>query len=175
MNGHTARASLRRFLLLVWLATSCLSGSALATELPAAVDLRNAAQQSARDGRIVIILFSRAGCAYCEAIRRDYLNPQAISPRFRDRVVVLQVNQDSDARLIDFRGEVTTHARFTLAEGRKLVPVLAFHGPDGRRLAPAIVGLRLSDFYQSYLDEAIETSLLALATAVPDGRQPHSR
>jgi hypothetical protein len=81
---------------------------------------------------------------------------------------VVEVNQDSDAVLIDFRGEVTTHAGFALAEGRKLVPVVAFHGAAGRRLAPAIVGLRLPDFYQSYLDEAIEKSLLTRSAPAPD-------
>jgi hypothetical protein len=36
------------------------------------------------------------------------------------------------------------------------VPVVAFYGPTGQRLADPIVGARLPDFYQSYLEEAIE-------------------
>jgi hypothetical protein len=71
-------------------------------------------------------------------------------------VVVRQINQDSDAPLIDFRGQPTTHARFAAAEKVKLVPVVAFYGPTGQRLADPIVGARLPDFYQSYLEEAIE-------------------
>jgi hypothetical protein len=42
------------------------------------------------------------------------------------------------------------------------VPVVAFYGPDGRQLADPIVGARLPDFYQSYLEEAVEEAAKAL-------------
>lgn len=64
--------------------------------------------------------------------------------------------------LIDFRGEPSTHARFADGEKIKLFPVVAFYGRDGKRLAAPIVGTRLPDFYQSYLDDAIEQSIAAL-------------
>jgi hypothetical protein len=41
-------------------------------------------------------------------------------------------------------------------------PVVAFYGPDGRKLADPIIGARLPDFYSSYLDDAIEQSSKAL-------------
>jgi uncharacterized SAM-dependent methyltransferase len=48
------------------------------------------------------------------------------------------------------------------AEKIKLVPVVAFYGPQGKRLAEPIIGTRLPDFYPSYLEESIEKSSLAL-------------
>ncbi|MPN42759.1 hypothetical protein SDC9_190316 [bioreactor metagenome] len=45
----------------------------------------------------------------------------------------------------------------------KLVPVVAFYGPDGRQLAEPIVGARLPDFYQSYLDDGIDNARKKLA------------
>ena len=95
-------------------------------------------------------------------MKRDYLQPLAADPRYGKRVVIREVRQDSDATLRDFAGQPTTHAAFAAAEKVKLVPVVAFYGPGGRRLHPPIVGARLPDFYQSYLEDAVEQSALAL-------------
>jgi len=91
-------------------------------------------------------------------VKRDYLNPLASNPQYRDKVVIRQINQDGKQPLLDFKGKETTHARFAAAEKIKLVPVVAFYGPDGRKLAERIVGVRLPDFYNAYLEDAIEQS-----------------
>jgi thioredoxin-related protein len=146
-------------LILAWLAAPALA----ATDLPAAVDLRAEAAQAARAGGPLIVIYSRADCKYCEAVKRDYLKPLAANPRYRDHVLIRQINQDGDAQaLTDFKGVATTHAHLASSEKIKLVPVVAFYGPDGRQLAAPIVGARLPDFYQSYLEEAVEQSARAL-------------
>lgn len=164
MNASPARArsALARLLLLAGLALHSLTAGAQNPDLPAAVDLRADAEQARRGNQPLIVLFSRRDCTYCETIRRSYLKPLAGDPRHRNRIVVRQINQDSDAALTDFRGEITTHARFANSEKIKLVPVVAFYGRDGKQLAEPIIGTRLPDFYQSYLDEAIEKSAVAL-------------
>ena len=129
--------------------------------LPRAVDLRAEAEQSRLAGRPLIVIFSRPDCKYCELVKRDYLKPLEANPRYRG-LLVRQVDQDSDAPLTDFRGEKTTQARFASAEKIKLVPVVAFYGANGKRLADPIIGARLPDFYQSYLEEAIEKSAATL-------------
>ena len=154
--------AVRQCLLAGLLALSAASGLAAGTDLPAAQDLRADADKAARVGGPLIVVFSRQDCKYCETVRRDYLKPLANNPRYRDRVVIRQINQDSDAALVDFRGEATTHARFAGSEKIKLVPVVAFYGPQGKRLAEPIVGARLPDFYPSYLEESVEKSALAL-------------
>lgn len=141
-------------LILAWPAAPALS----ATDLPAAVDLRAEAAGAARQGGPLIIIYSRKDCKYCETVKRDYLKPLAADPRFRDRVVIRQINQDGEQALSDFKGNPTDHARFAAGEKIKLVPVVAFYGPDGRKLAEPIVGARLPDFYPSYLEDAIEQS-----------------
>lgn len=138
-----------------------------ANDLPPAADLRAEATQAAQLGGPLVVLYSRRDCKYCETVKRDYLKPLATNPRYRDRVLVRQINQDSDQALVDFRGEKTTHARFATGEKIKLVPVVAFYGPNGRRLADPIVGTRLPDFYQSYLETAIEQSTAALKAKPP--------
>jgi thioredoxin-related protein len=150
--------------LLGGLILACLTAPTLgATDLPAAVDLRSEASQANRAGGPLIVIYSRKDCKYCEAVKRDYLKPLAASPRYRDRVLIRQINQDGDEQaLTDFGGNASTHARVALAEKVKLVPVVAFYGTDGRQLAAPIVGARLPDFYQSYLEDAVEQSARAL-------------
>lgn len=159
--GHLARGR-RAGLVALLLACASLLGFAQGSELPAAVDLRSEAEQAARQGGPLIVLFSRRDCKYCETVKRDYLKPLENHPRYRDRLLVRQINQDSAAPLGDFRGEATTHARFAGREKIKLFPVVAFYGPQGRRLAEPIIGARLPDFYPSYLDDAIAQSVATL-------------
>ena len=134
-----------------------------ATDLRAAVDLRAEAAQAAKSGGPLIVIYSRKDCKYCEAVKRDYLKPLATNPRYQDRILIRQINQDGDEQaLTDFKGLASTHARVATAEKVKLVPVVAFYGPDGRQLAEPIVGARLPDFYQSYLEDAVEQSSRSL-------------
>lgn len=146
-------------LILAWLAAPALG----ATDLPAAADLRSEAARAAKLGGPLIVIYSRQDCKYCEAVKRDYLKPLATNPHYRDRVLIRQVNQDGEAQaLSDFKGAPSTHAKVAQTEKVKLVPVVAFYGPDGRKLAEPIVGARLPDFYQTYLEDAVEQSSRAL-------------
>lgn len=128
-----------RWLMAALLASWAISAIAAGNDLPAAADLRAEVAQSANAGRPLLVIFSRADCRYCETVKRDYLKPLAANPRFQG-LLVRQVNQDSDTPLTDFRGAKTTHSRFAAAEKVKLVPVVAFYGPQGRHLAEPIVG-----------------------------------
>lgn len=142
---------------------ACLSAPAwCASDLPTASDLHQESTSAARAGMPLVIIYSRADCKYCEAVKRDYLKPLATNPRYQNKVVIRQINQDGDQALADFKGKATSHARFAAEEKVKLVPVVAFYGPDGRQLTEAIVGARLPDFYLSYLEDAIEKSSQAL-------------
>ena len=161
---QTHRIACCQTALLIGLFFGLLHGAwAAGSELGSAVNLQAEAAEAARKGGPLIILFSRKDCKYCETVRRDYLKPLASHPRYRDRVIVRQINQDSDAGLVDFHGEKTTHSRMATSEKIKLVPVVAFYGPNGKRLAEPIIGARIADFYQSYLETAIEQSNQQLA------------
>lgn len=145
-------------LILAWLALPAGAAQPARAELPAAVDLGAEATLAARGGGPLVVLFSRPDCPYCETVRRDYLAPLATDPKFRGRIIVRQVNQDSPQALTGFKGEATSHGAFASGEKIKLVPVVAFYGPGGRRLADPIVGTRLPDFYLGYLEGAVEQS-----------------
>jgi thioredoxin-related protein len=145
-------------LILAWLTVPAWSAS----DLPPAIDLPREAGRAAGAGMPLVIIYSRADCKYCEAVKRDYLKPLAANPQYQNKLVIRQINQDGEQPLVDFKGGTSSHARFAAGEKIKLVPVVAFYGPDGRQLSEPIVGARLPDFYLSYLEDAIEKSLLAL-------------
>lgn len=121
-------------------------------------DLRAESAAAAKAGLPLLVIYSRDDCKFCKAVKRDYLEPMSRHPRYRDRLVIREIRQDSEQALTTFSGESTTHARFSGKEKIRLVPVVAFYGPDGRQLADAIVGTRLPDFYQSYLDDGIDNA-----------------
>lgn len=137
--------------------------SAAGSSLKNAANLQAETAEAAQKGGPLIVLYSRKDCKYCETVRRDYLKPLTNNPRYRNQLLVRQINQDSDAELINFRGEKSTHSGVAASEKIKLVPVVAFYGPNGKKLADPIVGARIADFYQSYLEAAIEQSNQQLA------------
>jgi len=145
------------------MALGTVAATASDNNLPAAVNLAAEAAQANRAGNPLIVLFSRSDCNYCETVKRDYLKPLGKDPRHRG-VLVRQINQDSDAALTDFNGGKTTQAAFASAENIKLVPVVAFYGANGKQLADRLVGAGVADYYQSYLENAIEKSAAALKT-----------
>lgn len=150
--------------LLGGLILACLNTASFAAgDIEIASNLQAEAAHAAKAGGPLIVIYSREDCSFCKAVKRDYLKPLAANPRYRDRIVIRQVNQDGEQQaLTDFKGNAVTHAQVAATEKVKLVPVVAFYGPDGRKLADPIVGARLPDFYQSYLEDAIEQSSKAL-------------
>jgi len=145
-------------LILAWAPLAALGAS----ELSAATDLRAEAEQAARAGGPLIVLYSRDDCKFCKTVKRDYLQALAADPKFARRVVIREISQDRATPLSDFAGRPTTHAALATREKIKLVPVVAFYGPGGRQLAEPIVGARLPDFYPAYLEDAVEQSVRAL-------------
>lgn len=115
--------------------------------------------QEAATAPLTIVVFTRADCRYCTLVKRDYLQALQDAPRYQRQVIVREVRQDTDWPLRDFTGAPTTHRRYASAQGITLVPVVAFFDRRGNALTEPILGARLGDFYQSYLDEAIRVSL----------------
>ena len=147
-------------LILAWAPLASIDAS----ELLAAANLRAEAEQAARASGPLIVIYSRADCKFCETVKRDYLKPLAADTKRGKPPVIREIGQDRDTPLVDFKGQTTTHAAFAGSQKIKLVPVVAFYGPDGRKLAEPIVGARLADFYQSYLDDAIAQASRQLRT-----------
>lgn len=155
----------RRHFLLLAPALALAPGARAAphSTLPLARDLRADGRLSRSSRAPIVILFSLPGCPYCEIVRRSYLGPMLADPKAAGRVIIRQIDVDSDEALTGFRGERTTHAAIARAHEVRVAPVVAFWDGEGRTLADPLRGMLLPDFYGAYLDDAIERSRARLA------------
>lgn len=153
----------RRFLLAC---ASALAGAAHAAPrggIPLATDLRADGRLSRAHREPIVILFSLPGCPYCEIVRRSHLGPMLRDPESAGRVLIRQLDIDSDLRITGFSGEPTTHERIARAHGVRAAPVVAFWDGEGRTVAAPLRGMLLPDFYAAYLEDALGTARAALA------------
>jgi hypothetical protein len=121
---------------------------------------------TAREKRIPILIFyTREDCPWCEYARRAHLNAFAAAEAAGNpRVLVREIDVEGDRPLTDFAGRTTTHAKFARMRRVRLTPTLDFLDDRGNRLVEPIVGVRLQDYYGTYIDRAIEESLAKLRT-----------
>ncbi|MBZ0126292.1 MAG: hypothetical protein K8F32_07955 [Rhodocyclaceae bacterium] len=148
-------------LILSWLP---LAPATAGSSLPPAQDLATDARDMQARGTVMLVLFSQAGCRWCERAKNEVLLPLANDPASARRIILREVALDNDAPLNDFAGRRTTHRRFAVEEGVRLTPTLVVYGPDGKRLAEPIVGFRLADFYAEYVHRAVEEGLVRLGS-----------
>lgn len=115
----------------------------------------------------LLVLYSQTDCTWCERTRREFLLPMTKDPASAARILVRQIDIDSDAPLTDFQGRTTTHRVFAAAQRAKFTPTLMFYGPDGRAVAAPIVGFLLADYYGTYIERGIDDGLAALHAVRP--------
>ena len=107
----------------------------------------------------VLIAFMQESCPYCAIARRDYLIPLQSAPQWQNRVLIREIDVDRSTVMRDFSGTETTHRAYARSLGIKRVPTLIVFDADGQPVAPPISGLLSEDFYQLYIEQAIEAGL----------------
>jgi thioredoxin-related protein len=78
---------------------------------------------------------------------------------YDDKVIIRRVEMGVGSEVTGFDGK--SIGADELARGYQVfvTPTVVVVGPDGRQLADKLVGYGSRDFYGSYLDSAIDTSL----------------
>lgn len=133
-------------------------------ELPLAVDLAADGRQAQEAGQVLLILFSRAGCSWCDQARRSSLSALARDETRGDRLIVRQINEDSRAPLIDFAGRKTTHQAYARSQKVRMVPTVLFLAADGTPLAEPLVGFQGgSDFYDLHVERGLDAARTRLS------------
>lgn len=128
------------------------------TALPVPPSLPLAAQAAAAKGEPLVLLISLPGCPYCEMVRRSYLLPMRAEGLHAWQISIT----DRRASLTGFDGKpVSPEVQAGLWKAT-FTPTVLFFGPDGRMLAPPLVGIAVPDFYGAYLDERLATARKAL-------------
>ena len=179
--GPPAHPRLRRAVL-TWLALSAGPGAWAGTDAPRRRETTAAALpgtrslslligQAAARGEPVVVMFSRADCVWCEALRRDQLSHLAkAAPARGVKVVEFDIGDTRSFSPGPSKdagpGAAGSGADLAGRLGVRLAPTVVFLGPRGE-LADRLVGYASRDFYGAYLDERIEQARAALRAGGP--------
>jgi len=145
-----------RWLIVAWALLGAAPGLA---QLLQADDLAQLAAEARAKRVPVLIAFMPQSCPYCSIARRDHLLPLQADPQWRERVLIREVQTDRSTALRDFAGTATTHRDFARSHEVRKVPTLMVFDADGRPVGPPLTGLLTRDFYQLYIEQAIEGGL----------------
>ena len=111
-------------------------------------------------GEPVVLMFSLAGCPYCEALRREQLIHLHRDER-RAGVRVLELDLRDARPLSSPIAASETPSALAARLGIRVAPTVLFLGGE-REIAPRLVGYGSRDFYGAYLEERISTARRAL-------------
>jgi thioredoxin-related protein len=110
----------------------------------------------------LLVLFSEAGCTWCERARQEFLLPMQRNPEYQGKVMMREVGTDNPAALVDFAGNTTTQAEFARQRRVSMMPTVMLFGPRGEALGESLVGFGSADYYGYFLDQRIDTALAQL-------------
>ncbi|MCY1208680.1 hypothetical protein D9M72_203140 [compost metagenome] len=99
------------------------------------------------------------GCSYCDAVRRNYLGPQAAA----GEIAVRELDMTADTPLRDADGSLTTARAWAQAHQVRVAPTVLFLDRQGRAAAGPLRGMQ-PDFYGAYLEQALDQARAAIAT-----------
>jgi len=125
-----------------------------------AADARLASQRNIP----LLVLFSEAGCPWCERARQEFLLPMQRNPEYQGKVMMREVGTDNPAALVDFAGNATTQAEFARHHRVSMTPTVMLLGPRGEVLAEPLLGFGGADYYGYFLDQRIDAALAQLRT-----------
>jgi len=153
----------------VWIAAilTCAvatAGAQAGTALRMADDLTATASQARQQRTPIMMVFTQAGCRYCHTAKRDYLVPMQNDPEWRDKVIMVEIDIDSSARLRDFEGKTVSHSEFAKRHRVNRVPTVIVVDDQGIPVTSSVVGL-MADFYALYLQHAVADGLLRVRGA----------
>jgi thioredoxin-related protein len=111
----------------------------------------------------IMLVFTRPECPYCTRAKKEHLEPLRVSQNYGAKILMREiVAADERAVLRDFDGHSTTHGEFARKYDIRSVPTVLVVDPAGKPLAEPIIGLTSTDFYNLYLEQAIDAGRLAL-------------
>ncbi|SPD63282.1 Thioredoxin [Cupriavidus taiwanensis] len=158
--ARTAAASTRLHWLAAGVLLAAMAGVSAAgpAHLPPATDLAAHGADAARRGEPLVVLVSMPGCGYCDAVRRNYLGPQATA----GEIAVRELDMTADTPLRDADGSQTTARAWARAHQVRVAPTVLFLDRQGRAAANPLRGMQ-PDFYGAYLEQALAQARAAVA------------
>lgn len=128
-------------------------------DLPFMENLRDVSRDLAgmKERKIPMLLFIHASyCGYCQWVDENYIEPMRHDPTYEGKLIVRRIEIDADLSILDRHGVEESNRHFADRMGVRLVPVVAFFGPDGEEIGDPINGVTVQDFYPYYLQQGID-------------------
>jgi thioredoxin-related protein len=139
---------------------ACSIGPAFAEPgVPLVHDLQQDAALARDKQGVVLVMFTREQCRYCDTVLNEFLIPMSRNAEYQSKVVMRKVELTSYQEMKDFRGSKTPHRHFAGDSGVRLVPTVMVFDSSGRLLAKPVVGLGTIDYYGEKLDQAIDKGI----------------
>jgi thioredoxin-related protein len=128
-------------------------------------DFATLGHEAAAGNKPIMLVFTRPGCPFCARAKHDHLEPLAASADGAAKVVVREIEAPNEMiPLRDFDGRMTTHADVARRYEVRIVPTVILVDSAGAPLADAVVGLNVPEFYNLYIEQAIDAARLRLRT-----------
>lgn len=145
---------------------ACAAGAARAQQFPPldiADDFVTIGKLSAQRNAPIMLIFTRPECPFCVRAKKEHLEPMRMSQSYGAKVLMREiVAADNRTSLRDFDGNLTTHGEFARKYDIRSVPTVIVVDSHGKPLVEPIVGLTSPDFYNLYLEQAIDASRMVL-------------
>ena len=151
----------------VFLILSCVAGCA-STPRPSAPlefadDLAAVGKLSTSRQTPIMLVFTNPDCPYCAKAKKEHIEQLHVSRNYGSKVIVREVEaENTKLALRDFDGNSTTHADLARRYNIKSVPTVIVVDARGKPLAEPIIGIVTPDFYDLYLEQAIDAGRLQL-------------
>jgi thioredoxin-related protein len=133
-------------------------------------DWRQAGADALARGVPILVVVTEDGCGFCERLNREVLDDPKTRAQLDAHAVLRGLDREPSGKVRDFDGE---RVRARLFLGRYEVfatPTLLFLDPQGRALAPALVGYNDPESYRDLLAKRLRRAQAVMQVLNPD---PH--
>ena len=122
------------------------------------------ASQAKSAGIPIMVIFSTEHCPYCVRLREEVLKPLIHNGVLKGKVLIREFNIEEGGKITDFDGERIRSGIFVSRYKIYATPTVVLVDHRGRQLTDAIVGFNEADSYTQFLDEAISSAVMSLAS-----------
>ena len=110
------------------------------------IDLKQEARLASRQGKHLMVMFVKEGCAPCIEMKQSVLNDPAVQNFYQKHFVSYHVNIFGDLPVIDARGEVLTEKTYARRYGIWGTPTFYFYGEQGQLVFQRTGFMKKQDF-----------------------------
>ena len=142
----------------------CLSSVISAGEsIQAVKDLGELKRQAESNNLPVLLLLTTDDCAYCEAIRKNYLIPMVESGDYSSTILFRELYIEDFSYLRNEEGELISGSSIALKYDVEVTPTILFINSRWEELSERIVGISSIDYFDKLLNTHIAQSTANMA------------